>query len=92
MWIGGIMGVIFLTGNVIIFPKLGVVETIVIPILVQVVMALASDHFALFGCGQGIGEALACSGCDDGHELGNAGRGQRLFGAQFWVVPSKLDL
>ena len=49
VWIGGIMGVIFITGNVIIFPKLGVVETIVIPILGQVIMALAIDHFALFG-------------------------------------------
>ena len=48
VWIGGIMGVIFITGNVIIFPKLGVVETIVIPILGQVIMALAIDHFALF--------------------------------------------
>lgn len=49
VWIGGMMGVIFLAGNVIIFPKLGVVETIVIPILGQVIMALAIDHFALFG-------------------------------------------
>jgi len=52
VWIGGMMGVIFLTGNVIIFPKLGVVETIVIPILGQVVMALAIDHFALFGAAE----------------------------------------
>lgn len=52
MWIGGMMGVIFLTGNVIIFPKLGVVETIVIPILGQVVMALAIDYFALFGAAE----------------------------------------
>ena len=43
------MGAVFFAGNVIIFPKLGVVATIVIPILGQVMMALAIDHFALLG-------------------------------------------
>ena len=48
VWFGGTMGVVFLTGSVIIFPKLGAVETIVLPILGQVIMALIIDHFALF--------------------------------------------
>lgn len=49
VWIGGLMGVIFLTGNVILFPKIGSVETVVLPILGQVIMALVIDNFGLFG-------------------------------------------
>lgn len=49
VWIGGVMGVIFITGNVLLFPKIGSVETVVLPILGQVVMALVIDHFGLFG-------------------------------------------
>lgn len=49
VWIGGAMGVIFLTGNVILFPKIGSVETVVIPIIGMVIMALAIDQFGLFG-------------------------------------------
>lgn len=49
VWIGGVMGVIFITGNVILFPKIGSVETVVLPILGQVVMALVIDNFGLFG-------------------------------------------
>lgn len=49
VWIGGLMGVIFITGNVILFPKIGSVETVVLPILGQVIMALVIDNFGLFG-------------------------------------------
>ena len=49
VWIGGIIEVVFVSGKVTIFPKLGMVETIVIPFLGQVMMALAIDHLALFG-------------------------------------------
>lgn len=49
VWIGGFMGVIFITGNVILFPKIGSVETVVLPILGQVMMALVIDKFGLFG-------------------------------------------
>ena len=45
----GIIEVVFVSGKVTIFPKLGMVETIVIPFLGQVMMALAIDHLALFG-------------------------------------------
>lgn len=49
VWIGGFMGVIFITGNVLLFPKIGSVETVVLPILGQVIMALIIDKFGLFG-------------------------------------------
>ena len=52
VWIGGLMGVIFITGNVILFPKIGAVETVVLPILGQVIMALVIDNFGLFGAVQ----------------------------------------
>lgn len=52
VWIGGVMGTVFLTGSVVLFPKLGSVETVVIPILGQVIMALAIDQFGLFGAPQ----------------------------------------
>lgn len=52
VWIGGLMGVVFLTGNVILFPKIGAVETVVIPILGQVLMAMVIDHFGLYGSPQ----------------------------------------
>ncbi|MDK8794426.1 DMT family transporter [Corynebacterium sp. MSK041] len=52
VWIGGVMGTVFLTGNVVLFPRLGSVETVVIPILGQVIMALVIDQFGLFGSPQ----------------------------------------
>lgn len=46
-WCGGILGTIGLTANVLIFPKLGGVQTAVMPILGQVLMGIVIDSFGL---------------------------------------------
>lgn len=48
IWIGGICGVVFLTGNILLFPKLGGVQTVVLPVLGQILMGLTIDNFGLF--------------------------------------------
>lgn len=39
---------VFLTGNILLFPKLGGVQTIVLPVLGQILMGLTIDNFGLF--------------------------------------------
>ncbi|WP_284522768.1 DMT family transporter [Corynebacterium aquatimens] len=52
IWLGGCFGVLFVIGNILLFPKLGAVQTVVLPILGQVTMGLAIDQFGLFGAKQ----------------------------------------
>lgn len=47
-WLGGFMGVVFIAGNIVLFPKLGPVQTVILPILGQVLMGLLIDRFGLF--------------------------------------------
>lgn len=48
IWLGGICGLIFLTGNILLFAKLGGVQTVVLPVMGQILMGLFIDHFGLF--------------------------------------------
>ncbi|MCT1408785.1 DMT family transporter [Corynebacterium accolens] len=48
IWSGGLLGVVALTGNILLFPHLGAVQTVVLPIAGQVIMGLIVDHFGLF--------------------------------------------
>jgi len=48
LWLGGILGVIYLTSNILLFPKLGSVQTAIMPILGQILMGLLIDNFGLF--------------------------------------------
>lgn len=48
VWLGGLMGVCFVLGNIVLFPRLGAVQTVVLPILGQVVMGLVIDRFGRF--------------------------------------------
>ncbi|WP_290776177.1 DMT family transporter [Exiguobacterium sp. UBA5002] len=48
IWAGGVLGVIYLTGNILLFPRLGGVQTVIMPIFGQVIMGLLIDHFGLF--------------------------------------------
>jgi len=48
LWLGGILGVIYLTSNILLFPKLGSVQTVIMPILGQIIMGLLIDNFGLF--------------------------------------------
>ena len=47
IWLGGLFGVLFVIGNIVLFPKLGAVQTVALPILGQVVMGLVIDQFGL---------------------------------------------
>lgn len=40
IWIGGLLGVIYLTSNILLFPKLGSVQTAIMPIMGQIIMGL----------------------------------------------------
>ncbi|WP_414044066.1 DMT family transporter [Macrococcus sp. EM39E] len=48
IWLGGLLGVIGLTTNILLFPKLGGVQTVVLPIMGQILMSMMIDHFGLF--------------------------------------------
>lgn len=48
IWFGGLLGVVALTGNILLFPHLGAVQTVALPIAGQVIMGLIVDHFGLF--------------------------------------------
>ena len=48
IWIGGFLGVIYLTSNILLFPKLGSVQTVIFPILGQIIMGLVIDNYGLF--------------------------------------------
>ncbi len=52
LWAGGLLGVVVLTGNIFLFPRLGSVQTVVLPITGQVLMGLLIDHFGWFGSPQ----------------------------------------
>lgn len=49
LWSGGALGVFILTSNIFLFPVLGSVQTVVLPIAGQVVMGLLIDDVGLFG-------------------------------------------
>lgn len=48
IWAGGICGVIFLTGNILLLAKVGSVQTVILPVLGQILMGLIVDSFGLF--------------------------------------------
>lgn len=48
MWLGGAFGVVALTGNILLFPRLGAVETVVLPIAGQILIGLVIDQFGWF--------------------------------------------
>lgn len=48
LWLGGLFGVIYLTGNIVLFPKLGSVQTVIMPVLGQILAGLLIDNFGLF--------------------------------------------
>lgn len=48
IWFGGLLGVIGLTTNILIFPYLGGVQTAIMPLLGQILMGLLIDHFGWF--------------------------------------------
>ena len=58
IWLGGVSGTIFLTLNILLFPRVGSVQTVVLPTLGQILMGLLVDHFGLF---QGVQSSLTAT-------------------------------
>lgn len=48
IWMGGLCGVVFLTGNILVFPRIGSVQTVILPVFGQILMGLIIDNFGLF--------------------------------------------
>lgn len=48
IWLGGILGIVFLTGNIFLFPHIGGVQTVIMPILGQILSSMLIDNFGLF--------------------------------------------
>ncbi|EIJ70161.1 DMT family transporter [Pasteurella bettyae] len=48
LWMGGLFGVIALTTNILLFPHLGGVQTVIMPIFGQIIMGILIDSFGWF--------------------------------------------
>lgn len=51
-WCGGLAGVVGITANVLLFPVLGSVQTVLVPMVGQVAMGILIDSFGLFEAGR----------------------------------------
>lgn len=48
-YLGGVLGTIGLTGNILLFPVLGSVQTVIIPIMGQIMTSMLIDYYGWFG-------------------------------------------
>jgi len=48
VWLGGVLGVVYLTTNVLLFPRLGALQTVILPIVGLIVMGVVIDTFGWF--------------------------------------------
>lgn len=48
-WLGGAMGVIFVTTNILVSPRLGVAITLTLVMVAQLITSAIIDHFGFFG-------------------------------------------
>ncbi|MFT8319266.1 MAG: DMT family transporter [Sporolactobacillus sp.] len=48
IWTGGLLGVCYLTSNILLLPKLGAALTVVVTLCGQMIMAIAIDQFGWF--------------------------------------------
>lgn len=48
IWLGGLLGVLGMTVNLLLFPRLGSVQTAVLPLFGQIIMGIFIDQFGLF--------------------------------------------
>lgn len=62
IWLGGLLGLIGLTANILLFPVLGGVQTVVLPIMGQIIMSIMIDHFGLFQAPMHHLTLLRCAG------------------------------
>ena len=91
-WLGGFMGVMFIAGNIVLFPQLGPVQTVILPILGQVIMGLLVDALGLFesprvsvGALRLLGAVVVVAGIAMVLELGRDARtAANASGARLW--------
>lgn len=48
IWLGGLLGVLGMTVNLLLFPRLGSVQTAILPLFGQIIMGVIIDQFGLF--------------------------------------------
>lgn len=48
IWTGGLLGVFYLTSNILLLPQLGAALTVVVTLVGQMIMAIAIDQFGWF--------------------------------------------
>ncbi|MBP5841220.1 DMT family transporter [Lactiplantibacillus plantarum] len=48
LWIGGLLGALFLTSNILLLPKIGSFQTVLMPIIGQIIMSIVIDNWGLF--------------------------------------------
>lgn len=63
IWIGGLLGVIYLTGNIVLFPYLGSVQTVIMPVVGQLIMSMLIDNFGWFDSPQHTLNLVRLGGC-----------------------------
>lgn len=98
MFLGGAFGVVVLTANIILLPRLGALATAVLPIVGQVVMGLLIDTFGWFrtpvvdlsavrvvGAALVLVGALAAAGVLDRARAEGVSAGARDSGASLWL-------
>ncbi len=49
IWLGGLLGAIYLTSNILLFQKIGAIQTTILPILGQITMGSVIDQFGWLG-------------------------------------------
>lgn len=49
IWFGGVIGAVYIVSNVLMFPKIGSIETVILPLLGQILMGVVIDALGLFG-------------------------------------------
>ncbi|QDK71722.1 DMT family transporter [Lactococcus protaetiae] len=62
IWLGGLLGAVYLTSNILLFPRLGALQTVILPILGQILMGMVIDSFGLFGSPRIIFTLMRASG------------------------------
>lgn len=49
IWLGCLLGAVYLTSNILLFPKIGAIQTTILPIMGQITMGTITDSFGWFG-------------------------------------------
>ncbi|MFD1484193.1 DMT family transporter [Lacticaseibacillus baoqingensis] len=99
LWLGGVFGVVYLTSNILLFPKLGSVQTVIFPVTGQILMGLLIDNGGWFAAPvqpltlmRGIGALLVVGGVLITVALPGILAREHDFGGGSELVPHGADL